>query len=1110
MKNAHFRTPEKADPARFGGYPRALLLAGALLLSPFASARAQWTAYFDYARRSGTAPTNVLAFGPSPFSAGSGYLTNQFTGMQLPAFLKILSTGSPVGNGVVSSLVAGTPAYTKFNGYCDLGGYGLAYFNTAGQSCSIAISNLSTNLTYTVLGTVRGSTASSTLVELLGAASQTPAHTPNVITNGLATNQAALINNNSTGDYVSWTDIDPGPDGAIEIKNSRYGSSGAAFAISALKITEDYVPVSIVSQTLNLPLCEGQPGGLSVELQGAKRLWFQWQKDGINIEWGTNQTFTIPRATSNDAGGYVLIVSNRYSSATSAVATVTVTQAPPMLASQPCDQNVCPNDPAVLAVTAYGMQETFYQWRHGGTDIPNQTNDSYSIASVTVADAGEYSVLVSNVLGVIVSSSAMVRVLPTTPVVLISPAPQTVATGTVAQFAVVGESCRPLACQWQRAQTNLTGATNSTLVLSNVQMIHAGNYRAVLSNSFGVAISEEAALIPLTVAAMPGIPLNCTNLAWTNGVTINCGRGWGIGGHYYSASFVGGSLASQWLLDTTVTHDGVAALRSAAATGTEASTIGTAVTGPAKLSFWWKMSTNDSNAALLFLIDGGPLVLSGRTNWEQKNYYLGPGAHTLEWIFVVNGSMNHPVAWLDEVSILTGADLRPAILSQPLDTNVFAGGTATFRVTADGYPPLRYQWQFQGEDVPNAILPVLSVTGARAGDGGCYTVRVVNDFGAATSAVATLTLIDTGPSFVAQPARVLAVPGFDVVMHAGALGSEPMCYQWSFNGAPLAGETNAVLVLRDVGTNQAGIYTVAATNAFGGAVSPPMELVLSRVSHVVHISADGLSAKYLATGFRSEPFRYPNFQKLVVEGTSTLNARCDYSSSLTVPNHLCMLTGRPVLQPDGQPNTMQHGYTRDDTPSTTTTVHNTGNPNVPYKASVFDVAHDRGFSTAFFASKGALFVCAQSYDATNGAPDLIPPDNGRAKIDYVGYPGWDSSNIVNAFLPSLTNGAPFNYAFLHIEDMDAYGHGTGWGSPAWFDALQEIDRQLGRILTAIETSPDPAVALQTAVMLTADHGGYGSTHGTSRRGVRLHCSAHGVGPWLRNRHGPVRLLRQPR
>jgi hypothetical protein len=42
---------------------------------------------------------------------------------------------------------------------------------------------------------------------------------------------------------------------------------------------------------------------------------------------------------------------------------------------------------------------------------------------------------------------------------------------------------------------------------------------------------------------------------------------------------------------------------------------------------------------------------------------------------------------------------------------------------------------------------------------------------------------------------------------------------------------------------------------------------------------------------------------------TTFNTRSDYTHTVTLPNHTAAFTGRRVLQPTGQSNTVHHFYT---------------------------------------------------------------------------------------------------------------------------------------------------------------------------------------------------------
>jgi hypothetical protein len=190
-----------------------------------------------------------------------------------------------------------------------------------------------------------------------------------------------------------------------------------------------------------------------------------------------------------------------------------------------------------------------------------------------------------------------------------------------------------------------------------------------------------------------------------------------------------------------------------------------------------------------------------------------------------------------------------------------------------------------------------------------------------------------------------------------------------------------------------------------------------------------------------------------------------------------MLTGRPADHPPGAGETLAHGYFG-NFPGPDETVHAQGNPAVPYKASIFDVAHDRGLSTALYSSKAKLIICARSYDAENGAPDLIGQDHGRAKLDKVVIEENNTPLILSSLLEQIGSGL-HRFTFLHICDVDYAGHEFsergGWriDPDAFYRAtVRTVDSWLGSILDAL--AANPALNGKVALLLTADHGGGGA------------------------------------
>lgn len=252
---------------------------------------------------------------------------------------------------------------------------------------------------------------------------------------------------------------------------------------------------------------------------------------------------------------------------------------------------------------------------------------------------------------------------------------------------------------------------------------------------------------------------------------------------------------------------------------------------------------------------------------------------------------------------------------------------------------------------------------------------------------------------------------------------------------------------------------------------------LLAVDHVVHISVDGLASAGFESLIRLEEViptgNFSNFVRLKREGASTFNARTDFTHTLTLPNHASMLTGRPVLAPTALPTAVYHNWTNNGDPPSGVTLHS-NHPTDDYVASVFDVVHDAGSSTALLASKSKFSLFDVSYDATHGAPDADPTDgdNGRDKID-VTYFLADATAVADQFASSLGQ-RTFDYSFLHLADPDLAGHTFGWGSTEWNDAVQVVDAAIGRIMDAVALQPE--MSGSTALIVTTDHGGIGQGH----------------------------------
>ncbi len=231
--------------------------------------------------------------------------------------------------------------------------------------------------------------------------------------------------------------------------------------------------------------------------------------------------------------------------------------------------------------------------------------------------------------------------------------------------------------------------------------------------------------------------------------------------------------------------------------------------------------------------------------------------------------------------------------------------------------------------------------------------------------------------------------------------------------------------------------------------------------YVIHISVDGLNSSVLQAVI--DAGEAPNFKRFEDEGAWTSNARADYTFTTTLPDHTTIITGRPVLEPEGMPGAPFHHWTSNTVPRRGMTLHQNG-----YIASVFDVVHDAGRSTAMFASKDKFVIFDQSYDETHGAPHA----HGRDKIDFFfvqddGPPQY--SQTMNERFISEMGARHFNYVFVHYRDPDSIGHVLGWDSNTYRFAIKSVDGYLAQVFHLVDN--DPQLEGKTAIILTSDHGG---------------------------------------
>src|SRR5439155_25886995 len=118
---------------------------------------------------------------------------------------------------------------------------------------------------------------------------------------------------------------------------------------------------------------------------------------------------------------------------------------------------------ATYTVAASGTAPLSYQWRFNGTNISGASTNSYTRSASQTNDAGGYSVLVTNLGGRITSAVAMLTATSSIPPSISQqPVSRAAVPGGFAQFDVSATG-QNLAYQWQMNQSNIVGATSTSL-----------------------------------------------------------------------------------------------------------------------------------------------------------------------------------------------------------------------------------------------------------------------------------------------------------------------------------------------------------------------------------------------------------------------------------------------------------------------------------------------------------------------------------------------------------------------------------------------------------------------------------------------------------------------
>ena len=285
-------------------------------------------------------------------------------------------------------------------------------------------------------------------------------------------------------------------------------SAGSVNSNAAQLTITNAAPV-IQTQPANASAALGKTATFKVVAAGAG-LSYQWQykrageTTWINWSGKTAAVLTVTAGSNNNGCRFRCVVKNSYGTVTSNAAQLTITNAAPVIDTQPSNASAALGKTATFKVVAAGSGLS-YQWQYKRAGATSWTNWSGKTEATLTVTAGSnnngcrFRCVVKNSYGTVTSNAAQLTITNAAPVIDTQPSNASAALGKTATFKVVAAGSG-LSYQWQYKRagasswTNWSGKTSATLTVTAGSNNNGCRFRCVVKNAYGTVTSSAATL----------------------------------------------------------------------------------------------------------------------------------------------------------------------------------------------------------------------------------------------------------------------------------------------------------------------------------------------------------------------------------------------------------------------------------------------------------------------------------------------------------------------------------------------------------------------------------------------------------------------------------------
>ncbi len=470
--------------------------------------------------------------------------------------------------------------------------------------------------------------------------------------------------------------------------------------------------------------------------------------------------------------------------------TMSVTGTPPYIITGLTNQNVVPGSTVTFTVAAGGSPTLGYQW-YFNTDtlLTGENGTSLVIGGATVATNGVYQVVITNGIGLAVTSAATLTVMEVPGGLTMDPFPtNTVEVGNPLGFLATASGGAPLTYRWF-VNSNFTTTVFTGPAFTNpvARCANDGEYYSVtVSNAVGVITSALPVYVVVTDTNAPAFVTDLVQATNTTGVGSNFTMTVNMAASCYAPAFT-----------------------------------------------WYFNTNNVLTNALVLNVTNSTLALTNLQMSDSGKYMVT--------VTNINGLTNS----MEVTLVVTSHVIAPYGLSiAPSPTNtVEVGNPVGFLATVSGTTP-DVRW-YLNSNFATAVFTGPAFTNPVAqctDDGSYYSVIASNASSMLTSAVPVYVAITDGrkPAFVTDLVQATNTTGvgsnftLSVTMVNSCLS---LGYNWYFNTTnvftsgdiTVPDNTHASLTLTNLQVSDSGKYMVTVTNANG--VTNSMEVTLVVTNH---------------------------------------------------------------------------------------------------------------------------------------------------------------------------------------------------------------------------------------------------------------------------------------